>query len=176
VEQRLRHADAPFETLRQRLDRLMQNLADADQLDDPGDARPRFSAGKPPDPRDEVEKIGGRHVRIGGRAFRQIADFALRRERLLADIVAADDRRPGGRREEAGDHLHRRRFAGAVGAEKSQHLAALDLEGNAVDRHERAKMLDELTDLQHRRPLPMLPVFIAFSRGPAHRDRAAQRR
>ena len=41
-----------------------------------------------------------------------------------ADVVAADDRGAGGRGEKAGDHLHRRRLAGAVGAEKAQHLAA----------------------------------------------------
>ena len=38
-------------------------------------------------------KRRGRHVGIGGRAFGQIADVALGRDRIGDDVGAADDRR-----------------------------------------------------------------------------------
>ena len=77
VQQRLRHPDPAFEALRQCFDRLMQDPGDPDHFDDTADAMLGFSAGKAADMGDEVEKIGWRHVRIGRRALRQIADALL---------------------------------------------------------------------------------------------------
>ena len=99
----------------------------------------RLGAAIAADMGDEVEELGGGHVGIGRRAFGQIADLPLRRERPGQDVVAAHDRGAGGRREEAGDHLHRRRLAGAVRPEKTQHLAGRHRERHVVDRDERAE-------------------------------------
>ena len=94
-------------------------------------------------------KSAGGHVRIGGRALGKIADVPFRGDRLRRDVVAADDRRAGGRREKTGDHLHRRRLAGAVRAEKAQHLALRHRKGDIVDGDQRAERFDEMSDLQH---------------------------
>ena len=91
VQQRLRDPDAAPVALRQGLDRLVQNFGDVDHLDHPADAQLGFAAGKAADSGDEAEKLGGRHVGIGGRALGQVADAALGRDRLLGDVVAADD-------------------------------------------------------------------------------------
>src|SRR6202011_5167129 len=114
----------------------------------------RLAAGEAADPGDKVEKVGGRHVRVGRRTLGQIADTLLGGDRMRGDVVAADHRSAGRRGDKARDHLHRRRLAGAVRAEKAQHLAARHGKGNVVDRLERAEMFSEWSYLQHR---PMAP-------------------
>ncbi len=150
VQQRLRHPDPAFEALRQCLDRLMQHPGDPDHLDDAADAILCLGTGKATDMGDEVEKIGRRHVRIGRRTLRQIADALLCGDGLGRDVMTAHDRGPAGRSEKTGDHLHRRRLAGAVRAEKTEHLAARDGERDVVDRLKRAEMFDQVSYLQHR--------------------------
>ena len=77
---------------------------------------------------DELEKTAHRHVAVAGRAFGQITDLPLGLQGLGANVVAEDARRARRRREKAGQHLHSGGLAGTIRAEKSQHLAALDLE------------------------------------------------
>ena len=135
--------------LRQCLDRLVQDLGDPDHLDDAADAACCLAAREAADMGDKVEKVGGGHVRIGGRALGKVADVPLGGDRLRRDVVAANDRGAGGGREKTGDHLHRRRLAGAVRAEKTQHLALRHRKGDIVDGNERAEIFDEMSDLQH---------------------------
>ncbi len=142
-------ADPALEPLRQCFDRLMHDLADPDHLDDAADAPRCFVAREASDVGDEVEKVGRRHVRISGRALGKITDVPLRGDRLRRDIVAADYRCAGGGREKTRDHLHRRRLAGAIRAEKAQHLALRHRKGDIVDGNQRAERFDEVSDLQH---------------------------
>ena len=67
------------------------------------------------------------------RGFRQIADVRFGRGGMLEQVDAADADGAGRRRKIAGQHLHRRGFAGAVGPEKAQHFAAPQFEADAVD-------------------------------------------
>ncbi len=80
------------------------------------------------------------------------AQLAVERERLrhvpevFADLHApgldgaAEERcGPLGGRQEPGQHLHRRGLAAAVRAEKAEDLAALDRQGDVVDRGEVAE-------------------------------------
>ena len=60
------------------------------------------------------------------------------------DVVAADIAVPASRREKTGDHLHRRRLAGAVRAEKAQHFASRHGKGNVVDGDQRAERFDQV--------------------------------
>ncbi len=159
VQQCLRHPDAAPIALRERVDRLMQHLGDMDHLDHPADAELRLAPGKAADMSDKAEKLGGRHVGIGRRALGQVADSALRRDRLTGDVVAADGRGAGGGRDKAGDHLHRRRLAGPVRAEKAQDFAPRHIERNVINRDQRAEMFDQMTDLQHRRGPRMTVPF-----------------
>jgi hypothetical protein len=48
------------------------------------------------------------------------------------------------------DALHRRRLAGAVGADQAEDLAVPDLEGNVVNRDERPVGLADAVDLDDR--------------------------
>src|SRR6516162_3115569 len=128
----------------------MQNPGDPDHLDDTADATLCLGAAKAADMGDKVQKIGWCHVRIGRCTLGQIANAFLCRDRLRRDVVAADDRGTGGRGEKTRDHLHRRRLAGAVRAEKTKYLTARHREGDVVDRLQRAEMFDEVSYLQHR--------------------------
>jgi hypothetical protein len=94
---------------------------------------------------------------------------------VLRDVGARDDRGARRRRQEAGDHLHRRRFAGAVRAEKAQNLAFRDREGHAIDRRQRAEFFDEMANLQHtslRRRRPALPIITAAAPRPSSARRS----
>src|SRR6516162_8795880 len=128
----------------------MQNPGDPNHLDDMADATLCLGAAKASDMGDKVEKIGWCHVRVGRCTLGQIADAFLCGDRLRRDVVAADDRGTGGRGEKTRDHLHRRRLAGAVWAEKTKHLATRHRERNVVDRLQRAEMFDEVSYLQQR--------------------------
>ena len=66
---------------------------------------------------------------------------ASRRRSCASTDRAEQPRRPSLAGSRPGEHLHRRRLAAAVGAEKAEDLAALDAEGHVVDRDEVAKRI-----------------------------------
>ena len=118
-------ADAALEALRQRLDPLLQHRLRARSCSTAAATRrlassrskPRISAMKSRNAR-------ARHVAVAGRALRQVAELRFGQLGLLEHVDAGDARAAGVRLQEAGQHLHGGRLAGAVGAEKAQHLAA----------------------------------------------------
>ena len=67
------------------------------------------------------------------------------------DRLAEQQGRALGRRQQPGQHLHRRRLAAAVGAEESEDLAALDLELDVVDGGEAAEALGQPVRLDRGR-------------------------
>ena len=69
------------------------------------------------------------------------------------DLLAEQRRRPSRRRQQAGQHLHRRRLAAAVRAEEAEDLAALDAEAHVVDGGEVAEALRQAVRLDRRRGL-----------------------
>jgi hypothetical protein len=71
--------------------------------------------------------------RVERRLLQRGADRRPHPRPLLDDVEAADPRGAGGGREEGGQHQHRRRLAGAVGAEEAVDLALGDLEVDPVD-------------------------------------------
>ena len=60
----------------------------------------------------------------------------VRREPV--DALAADPDLAGGGRDEAADHVQRRRLTAAGGAEQAEELALLDVEGRRLEREVRA--------------------------------------
>ncbi len=94
--------------------------------------------------RNEVEITGGRHVRIGRSTFGQITDQFLRRDRIGADIDTADGHVALGRAKEAGDHLHGRRLACAVWAQKAENLATADTETDPVNCGKASETSDQI--------------------------------
>ena len=85
------------------------------------------------------------------------------------EVEAGDAGPAGGRPQEAAHHLERGRFAGAVGAEQAEDLAAADAEGDVVGRGEVAELLGQPVGLDHG-----CGVVVA-SRGCAVRARLGRR-
>jgi len=90
---------------------------------------------------DEVKEVDDHHVVVERRVLRQVADLPLRCEGIVRHCDAADQRRARRGSEVAGQHLHRRRLAGAVRAEEADDLAARHPEGDVIDGERRAVLL-----------------------------------
>jgi len=97
----------------------------------------------------ELEKRPRRHLGICRRPFGQVADATLGGSRLRLDVVAADGDAAGGCVEEARDDAHRRRLAGAVRAEESEHLARLHLEGQIIYGAQRTILFGQPLTVDH---------------------------
>ena len=69
---------------------------------------------------------------------------------LRVDRLAEQQRLALGRRQQAGQHLHRRGLAAAVRAEEAEDLAALDREADVVDGGEVAEAAGEVVRLDRR--------------------------
>ena len=147
VYERLREAGAVLVPLGERVYRLVQHVFEEAQLDC-AIHRPaaRVAAQAAELGREMKEAVHG-HVGITGRVLRQIADQALRGNRVLEHIVAADGDRAGGRGNEADHHAHGGRLAGAVRAEESQDFAAFHRERHIVDGDLGAERLGEVLNL-----------------------------
>ncbi len=144
-------------TLGQRLDALVQHRLQKTHLDDSIHRfLPRFPA-QAPDFSREIQKAEHGHVSISGRVFRQVTDQPPRRNRLLDDVEAADGHRSLRGWNEAGDHPHRGGFAGAVGAEKPQHLSAVHRKRNAIHGAFGAEKFGQILNFNHiTNPIPDL--------------------
>ena len=147
MDQRLREAGAVFVAFRQRVDRLIQHAFEETQLDRTmhralaGVALQAAQFGA------EIEKAVDGHVGITRRVFRQVADQPLGGNRVFNHVVAANQNAARSRGIVAGDHAHRGRLAGAVGAEKAQHFAAFDAERHIIHRQFWPESLDQVFDV-----------------------------
>jgi hypothetical protein len=98
---------------------------------------------------DETEKFFDSHLGVSWRAFREIAELAFYRDGVDCDVDTADGGRAGVGSDEAGEHLHRGRFTGTIRAEKTEDLAAVYFETNAVHGALGAIGFNEACDFDH---------------------------
>src|SRR5256885_2431280 len=152
VDQRLCEAGAVAEALRERIDRLPENVLQMAQLDDAAYRAAPSLAAQSAHLGCELEERQHGHFSIRRRRLRKVAYPALHLDRVFLHVQAAHRDRARARGNEAGDHAHRRRLARAVGAEEPQHLALSHLEGDAVDRALRPEGLAEILHLDHGAP------------------------
>ena len=90
------------------------------------------------------------HISVEGHSLRQVADVPPRFQGSGHRVVPGDAGRPSGRRQVAGENAHGRSLAGAVGPQKTDDLALLDVERNIVNGEVVAVVLAEAIDLYHR--------------------------
>src|SRR6185503_12299883 len=69
-----------------------------------------------------------------------------------AQVLAAKDDLPAGRREIAADGIERRGLSGAVRTDQRKHLALAHLEADAVEREQAAEPDGEIANFQHQDP------------------------
>ena len=129
------------------LDPAPRRAAEADLLDDLVD--PTVADAVRPRRHPQVVAPGPARVdRAGVEQRTDLAQrFGVRRER-----PAVHERLPGGGSVEAEHHPHRRRLAGAVGAEEAGDQPLLDVEAQVVDGHHVAVPLGESSYLDHLVP------------------------
>src|SRR5207245_10252565 len=108
-------------------------------------------------PEAEVARVDGQvllDAEIGVEALLLLHDAEARLDRRVAGGrhgEAEDLERTRGGRREAGDHLDRRRLAGAVRADKAERLAGRDGKGQAIDHPARPVDLGEASGIHHWR-------------------------
>ena len=88
--------------------------------------------------------------------LRHVADAPLHFFRIAAHVDAIDHRRSRRRLQQPAHHADGRRLAGAVRAEKSEDLSALDGEADAIDGGERAELAREIAH-EDRAVVPSSP-------------------
>ena len=91
------------------------------------------------------------HLGVQRDAFGEIADILAHAGRFQHHVIAGDAGHAAGRGEIAGEDAHGRRFALAVQAEETDDFAPPDREGEAVHRHDGAKVFAEVFYLNHFR-------------------------
>ena len=88
-----------------------------------------------------------RQLGIEREGLRHVADLAADGDVVGIDRLAEQPGLPLGGRQQAAQHLHRRRLAAAVGAEEAEDLPALDPEADVIDRGEVAEPLGQVVRL-----------------------------
>lgn len=93
------------------------------------------------DLREERDVLVDREVAVQAEALRQVTD-ARRDLAVLSDGIDAEDAdRSGVGVQQAAQQANRRRLAGAVRTDETEHLAAVDVEGQRLDSREPAVAL-----------------------------------
>ena len=128
------------------------------------------------DARGEVEVLADREVVPEREPLRHVADVALDRRGLAAQVVSQARAGARVRRQEAAHHADGRRLAAAVGPQEAEDLAARDREGQVDDHVLAAEALVEVVDVDGRlgRAARCVPQLAPSRRAPcAPRRRAA---
>jgi hypothetical protein len=118
-----------------------------------GDARRQFRARHLIEPRMEIKIGADRQFLIEREALRHVADIEPRLPVLRRHRLPQQARRAAAGRQQAGQHLHRRRLAAAVRAEEAEDLARLDAETDPVHGDEIAEPAGQLLGLDGRWPV-----------------------
>ena len=143
MHERQREVEAALHPAGIGADLAVRSLGQADAREQLVAAALTFFAGDAVHRRLQAEMLTTGEVRVERRFLERRADDLPHRRPLPDDVIAADGRRACGRREQRREHVHRRRLARTVGAEKAVDLARVDVQVDAVDR---TRALLELTD------------------------------
>ena len=92
----------------------------------------------------KIEVLPDRQFGVERERLRHVADPIARTHVACFERFPEQQRLAFARRQQAGQHFHRRRLAAAVRAEEAENLAALDGEAHPVDRREVAEAAGEI--------------------------------
>ena len=132
VDEGEREVEPPLHPAGVAADLAVGRLREADALEQelaaPGALGPRDALQR----RLQAQVLAAGEQRVERRLLERGADRGPHLRALADDVVAGHGRRAGRRREEGREHVHRRRLAGAVGAEESVDLAGVHDEVDPV--------------------------------------------
>src|SRR5688572_21719887 len=149
VEERRAHDQPLLHAVREALDQLVLPLRELEQLEHLVHAPGDLAIGHSVEARMKREELAGSELVVDERSIGDEAKGSLGRLRLSLDVVPVDDYAPGRRLQQAGDHAHGGRLAGAVRTEEAVDLSRLDAQTDAVDCLETAVDLDEVLHRDH---------------------------
>ncbi|MNN11188.1 hypothetical protein D3C81_1241350 [compost metagenome] len=118
---------------------LVGDGAEVETLDQLGDARRAFGFGQIEKPRVQVEVLPHAELAIQREALGHEADPLARGQILGVHRIAQQCRAAFAGRHQPGQDFHGRGLAAAVGAEKTENLAATDGEADVIHRSEVAE-------------------------------------
>ena len=98
---------------------------------------------------DGGEGIEDEHIAIKGVIFGQVAQSPPHFLWFLRDVIACDSDVSGAWAQERGEYFHRRRFAGAVGADQCDDFTLWNVKGNVVDSAYCAVIVGKVRDVDH---------------------------
>ena len=97
----------------------------------------------------KIQILAHRHIRIQRRQFRQITDARFGGVGIGQNVVTVDGHHAVGRRQIAGQNVHRGGFTGTVRTEKTDDLAFLDRKADVIHRRVRSVPFGQIFDLDH---------------------------
>ena len=142
-------ADALPVAVREIADLLAEHLCKTAHFDDARGPPAELVGLEMPQVGREPQVLEHAHLEVQRRALREIAQALAHLQRLVEHVVAVDARAPPRRGDEAREDAHRRRLAGAIGAEKANDFTAFYLEVDLVERPERPEVLRQVVRVDH---------------------------
>ena len=133
----------------------VEELGEAERLGELADAAPAAPGSTPPEAGVDVEVAAAGQCAVDDRVLEHDAADAAGGERLARDVEAGDARAAAGRGDGGREHADRGRLAGAVRTEQAEHLAGGDLEVDALDGLDAARVgLAQLAHVDRGLPEP----------------------
>ena len=130
------------------VDGPVDELAEAERVDDVGDAPGRGGRVEPPQPGVHGEVAATGEGSVDDRFLEHDRAHPARLDRLRGDVEAGQAGVAGRGGDGGGEHADGGRLAGTVGAEQTEHLAGGDVEVDALHRLDATGIgLGELADL-----------------------------
>ena len=102
----------------------------------------------PAEAAEEADELAAGHVLVQPQLAGQVGDLAAGGHAVAPAVVAGDRRTAGGRPQEAEEQAQGRGLAGAVGTEKTEHLARRDFQVEIVEGAEAAVVLGQMLGAQ----------------------------
>ncbi len=124
--------------------RLVPLICQIDQPQNAIDALVDLARRNPMRTGEEAEVFHHGEIAIKAEALCDVAEFRAHDVPLPPDISAGDSGRATRRPRQSAEHAHGGRFASAVGAEKTEDRAPLDLEGKPTHRFEAAEAFTQI--------------------------------
>jgi hypothetical protein len=137
------HVEAPPHAARVGAHRPVGGVAQVETREQLVGARPHVGAAHLGEPADETQVLAAGEVGVDGRALAGEPDLKAHLRTLAHDVVAHDLGVAAVGAQDGGQHAHRGRLAGAVGAEQAEDAARRHLEVDAVERRDRAESLGQ---------------------------------
>ena len=119
---------------RVRADHAAEGVADVDEYRQLAQPLVDLTGSQPVQAALQAEQLFTGLLRVEGDVLERHPDPEPDLVGVIDDVVAGHDRTAGRRTEQRAQHAHRRRLAGAVGAEEAVDLATADTEVESVDR------------------------------------------